>query len=89
LVTHYFKGAGLYSDLSAQPWCQFSRLLRNALSHDFCFRLSHQDMRLLTLSWQGKTIDASVDGQTLMMSFFGFADAWRLFFEYENFVLGL
>ncbi len=89
LVTHYCKRQDLYSDLSAQPWWQFSRLLRNALSHDFCFRLSHQDMRLLPLSWQGKTIDASVDGQALMMSFFGYADAWCLFLEYENFVLGL
>jgi len=89
LVTHYCKSKGLYSDLSAQPWWQFSRLIRNALSHDFCFRLKDKDAKLLPLSWQGKTIDESVDGQPLMLSFFGYADAWRLSLEYENFVLGL
>jgi hypothetical protein len=25
----------------------------------------------------------------LMLSFFGYADAWRLFLEYESFVFGL
>ncbi len=89
LVTDYCKREGLYSDLSAQSWWQFSRLIRNVLSHNFCFRLNDKDMKLLPLSWQGKTIDASVDGQPLMMSFFGYADAWRLFLEYETFVLGL
>lgn len=89
LVADYFKREGLFSDLSAQSWWQFSRLIRNALSHNFCFRLNDKDMKLLPLSWQGKTIDASVDGQPLMMSFLGYADAWRLFLEYETFVLGL
>ena len=89
LVTDYCKPEGLYSDLSAQSWWQFSRLIRNALSHNFCFRLNDKDMKLLPLSWQGKTIDASVDGQPIMMSFFGYAEAWCLFLEYETFVLGL
>ena len=89
LVADYFKREGLFSDLSAQSWWQFSRLIRNALSHNFCFRLNDKDIKLLPLSWQGKTIDASVDGQPLILSFFGYADAWRLFLEYETFVLGL
>jgi len=89
LVTHYCKSEGLYSDLSAQSWWQFSRLIRNALSHDFCFRLNDKDMRFLPLPWQGKIIDASVDRRPLMMSFFGYAEGWRLFLEYENFVLSL
>jgi len=89
LVTHYCKREDLYSDLSAHPWWQFSRLIRNALSHNFCFRLNDKDLRLLPVSWQGKTLDPSVDGQPLMLSFFGHADAWRLFLEYESFVFGL
>jgi hypothetical protein len=89
LVTHYCKNEGLYSDLSAQSWWQFSRLVRNALSHDFCFRLNDKDLKLLPVSWQGKTLDPSVDGQPLMLSSFGYADAWRLFLEYESFVFGL
>jgi hypothetical protein len=89
LVTHYCKGEGLSSDLCAQPWWQFSRLVRNALSHDFSFRLNDKDLKLLPVSWQGKTIDPSVDGQPLMLSFFGYADAWRLFLEYESFMFGL
>ena len=52
LVTDYCKREGLYSDLSAQSWWQFSRLIRNALSHNFCFRLNDKDMKLLPLSWQ-------------------------------------
>ena len=35
LVTDYCKREGLFSDLSAQSWWQFSRLIRNALSHNF------------------------------------------------------
>ncbi len=51
LVTQYCKSEGLYSDLSAQSWWQFSRLVRNALSHDFCFRLNEKDLKLLPVSW--------------------------------------
>ncbi len=89
LVTQYGKGEALYSDLFTQRWWELSRVIRNALSHDFCIHLNDKDARLLSLSWQGKTIDLSVNRQPLMLSFCGYADPWRLFLEYENFVLGL
>ena len=56
LVTQYCKSKGLYSDLSAQSRWEFSRLVQNALSHDVCFRLNNKDLKLLPVSWYGKTI---------------------------------
>lgn len=51
--------------LTGQPWYQFWRVLRNCFSHDFRFRFTAHDKKLLPVSWRNVTIDESMDGKHL------------------------
>lgn len=65
ITKHYCITTGQTSMLTAQPWYQFWRLLRNCFSHDFRFRFSTYDIKRLPASWQTVTIDSSMEGKQL------------------------
>lgn len=60
-------------------WYQFSRLIRNCLSHNFKFEFRLHDKKILPVVWKGKEINISMDNTFLELSFFGYIEAWTLF----------
>lgn len=69
----------------AQSWYQFARMLRNCLSHDFHFRFTPHDHKLLPVYWKSRKVDASLDRQLLPIAFLGYDGTWALFQEFEQF----
>lgn len=65
ITKHYCTTTGQTSVLTAQPWYQFWRILRNCFSHDFRFRFSAYDIKKLPVSWRAVAIDRSMEGKQL------------------------
>ncbi len=55
----------------AQPWHQFSRMIRNCLAHDYTFKFSDHDERKLPVTWNDTTITVDMDGAILTRDFMG------------------
>ena len=53
--------------ITAAPWYQFLRVVRNCLSHDMKLRFRPYDLKQLPISWSGLTIDASMHNSQLPM----------------------
>ena len=54
--------------LKTQPWFHFTRLVRDAITHDLHFRLK-KELKILPVSWNGKTIDIAMDDQEMSENF--------------------
>lgn len=87
LIKEYCEASNQKPALSKQQWYQFARMIRNCLSHNFKFEFSKYDKGLLPVSWRGKAITAGMDGSFLLLSFFGYIEAWELFKEMNSFVV--
>lgn len=61
----YCKETNQQTVLTAQPWYQFWRILRNCFSHDFRFHFNKYDKSQLPVSWSGVTLDMSLEGKNL------------------------
>ena len=85
-VTRKYAAAMRGGAIETQPWYQFSRVIRNCLSHDFHFRFSKYDLRQLPVSWAGKEINASLNDKDLPNNFLDPHATWSLFSEMEAFV---
>lgn len=86
VIKDYCEGTNQSSTLNAEVWYQYARMIRNCLSHNFRFEFNRYDKRILPVSWKGKIIDISMDGQPLKLNFFGYVESWELFMEYQAFV---
>jgi hypothetical protein len=51
--------------LTAQPWYQFWRIIRNCFSHDFRFTFRDYDKKQLPITWSGVTLDLSLEAKPL------------------------
>lgn len=85
VVKDYSKETNQYTLLKGQSWFQFARLIRNCISHNFQFEFNPHDKGLLPITWRGKTITLDQDGQPLLLSFFGYVEAWELYSELNTF----
>lgn len=85
LIKDYCADTNQNSTFKAEPWYQFARIIRNCLSHNFRFEFRSNDNKLLPVSWKNKTIDSSMDGQYLMLEFFGYVETWELFEEFLDY----
>ena len=56
--------------ISAAPWYQFLRIVRNCLSHDMTLTFRPYDVKQLPVSWSGLTINASMHNSQLPMRAF-------------------
>lgn len=72
--------------LRKQPWYHFARIIRNAVSHDFRFRFSKADKKLLPISWNGQTIDLALNDKVVPLSLFGYQTSLELFLAMRDFV---
>ena len=73
-------------NLKAEPWYEFARMIRKTLSHTVCFQFNKHDRKMLPVSWRGRTIDLSMDGKSLDLNFFGYAEGVQLIFDIEDFI---
>ena len=85
LVKDYCTQTSQNAAFRAQPWYHFARIIRNCLSHNFRIQFSRYDKSLLPLTWNGRTINASMDGQDLPLEFLSYAGSWELFMEFRIF----
>jgi len=72
LIKDYCDGTKQSSPFQAEPWYQFSRMIRNCLSHNFRFEFNKNDKTLLPVTWKNRTIESSMDGHHLKLNFFGY-----------------
>lgn len=86
LIKDYCEGTNQSPILKAEAWYQYARMIRNCLSHNFHFHFNKYDKSILPVSWNAKTIDISLDGKPLKLSFFGYTESWELFIQYQTFV---
>jgi hypothetical protein len=67
-ITYSFcRSSGANAQITGQPWYQFARIIVNCLSHDFRFQFKSHDLKQLPVHFRGRSIDASLDGQSLSM----------------------
>lgn len=86
VVRTYAKSTQQSEKFRGQQWFQFFRLIRNSVSHNFCFQFGDFDKKILPVSWRGRTIEKHMEGQPLEVKFLGYEGVWELFFELAQFV---
>lgn len=69
-----FELVKLYGDktnqaptVKAAPWYQFLRMVRNCLSHDLHVQFTPSDLKKLPVSWNGLTLERSMQNSPLPM----------------------
>lgn len=65
ITKYYCSTTGQMDLFRAQTWYQFWRIIRNCFSHDFRFRFSDHDRKMLPVSWAMVTIDENLEGKPL------------------------
>ena len=85
----YCRETDQQSKLKSQPWYQFVRMMRNSLTHDRHWRFNPHDKTLLPVSWRGKTIAISMDGDEPDFEFYDWWDACELWEAMNTFAAGL
>jgi hypothetical protein len=65
LTKLYCHKTGQLDKLKAQPWFTFWRILRNCFAHDLVFNFNPTEKALLPISWNGVTIDESMNTKPL------------------------
>lgn len=78
-VRDYAKTSGQLPLMRSQSWYHFARLVRNALTHDQCWNFKSDDLLLLPVTWNGKTIEASLQGQEVKGTVYNWFDACLLY----------
>lgn len=67
ITDSYCSVSGQFVDFKAQAWYQFSRIIVNSVSHNFCLNFRNTDKKVLPVSYMGETIDISYDGKPISM----------------------
>lgn len=79
------KQAVLTDRLRNMPWYQYTRLVRNAISHNFRFAFNPSDKSRLPVRWNGITIDANCDGKVITYETLWHRPGYELFLEMKAF----
>jgi hypothetical protein len=83
------KQSTLTDGLRAMPWYHYTRLVRNAVSHNFRFVFNVADRARLPVKWNGITIDANCDGQAISYETLWHRPGYELFLEMKEFANSL
>ena len=84
-VRRYCDETGQRTKLLAQDWYQFTRMMRNSLTHTQTWHFRDYDRRELPVSWRGKTINESMEGQESDFDFYNWWDGCELWEEINEF----
>lgn len=79
------KAAFLMGKLKNMPWYQYTKLVRNAISHNFHFAFNPRDKSRLPVTWNGITIDISCDGKAITYETLWHRSGYQLFLEMREF----
>lgn len=79
------KQSVLMDKLRNMPWYQYTRLIRNAISHNFRFAFGQSDRSKLPLTWNGITIDTNCDGTAITYATLWHRPGYELFLEMKGF----
>jgi hypothetical protein len=79
----------LVAKLKNMPWYEYTRLIRNAVSHNFRFAFNERDKSKLPVMWNGITIDGNCDGQTITYETLWHRPGYELFLEMKEFACSL
>lgn len=85
-IKKYCEQTDQYAALKTEPWYEFSRLIRNFLSHNCKFEFNKYDRDRLPISWRERTISIEMDRQSVDLNFFGDVQTWELFQDFADFV---
>lgn len=72
-----------------QPWYQFARMVRNSLKHSQHWSFNNYDLSILPVTWQGKTIEAGMNGKEMTWEFFDPFDSLELWDNMYEFAKAL
>ena len=80
----------LLKKFQGMHWYNFSTAIRNTVTHNFKFEFKGKKARAnLPYEWNHLVISEDMEGEYLELSFFTFGDAWKLHYEYIEFLNGL
>ena len=82
----YCKNTNQKSALQNQPWYNYSKLIRNGLSHNYQWDFSRQKQEIFPVKYKQITIDYDLDGTLLNENQMSLSTIWILIEEMENFV---
>lgn len=75
----------LMGRLKNVPWYQYTKLARNAVSHNLRFAFNPSDKSRLLVTWKGITIDSSCDGKAITYETLWHRSGYELFLEMRKF----
>ena len=75
----------LMDKLKKTPWFEYTRLVRNAVSHNFRFAFDKNDRAKLPVAWNGITIDGSHDKKEITYETLWHRPGYELFLEMKDF----
>ena len=84
-VFDYCESSGQLTAMQAQGWYQFARVMRNSLTHTQEFRFRPQVLKILPVTWKGRTIEASMGGTEVPFTFYDWYVGLELFDEISSF----
>jgi hypothetical protein len=79
----------LREQMQATGWYAFTRMIRNAVSHNFHFDFSERDRRRLPLSWNGVTLTEDMHGRPITYEALWHKPGYELFREMRAFAEAL
>jgi len=86
---NYCKDNGIQSHLQSQPWYRFARLVRNCLTHTQKMHFADYQLKWLPVSWNGNTIDKSLEGKELPFTTYGYWQTCELLSEMQKFAVNI
>ena len=85
-ILKYCKNSNQESIFRKQQWYNYSRLIRNGLSHDYQWDFSKQDKNVFPVKYKQITINYDLHGTLLTKNQMPLSTIWTLLEEMENFV---
>ena len=86
LIKAYCERTGQMALLTAQPWYQFFRTVRNTISHDLHFDIPRRkDGSFIESEWNGRKITAALDATAMPIAFLGYDGMYEMYLELEQF----
>ncbi len=85
LIKTYCKTTNQFSTFENASIYNFSRIIRNAVSHSFRFQMSERDKKNLPYNWRGRIISIELDGKFLSIDFLGYDGMLQLHRDLEKF----
>lgn len=88
-VKGYCEETGQFAQLRSQPWYEFTRMMRNSLTHAQRWHFRDKDRRRVPVRWRDKIIDASMEGTEPPFDFYDWWDGCELWEEMNAFAAAL